>query len=646
MQGAARRDSSSESIMPSNSDDNWDGKSSISAQTPLIAETSMAPEKQDQGRNIVRGLKRRHLLRCATFFVLEAAYIAFSAVLLKHSLPLPRYVTHFDASSIKSGLTTLSILWHTAAGVFASDILADSFSREWSVNPKSPTDRVSTITSGILDRASHLIRTKSTRTFKFTVFVSVLLFALLRLGPSTIIVSNGFEYRSVAIGYETQPNWVIPRPAYNAAQTGALEYPSDLINFRHSCQWQTPVFNSTAKQVAVGGEIFEFGGFANVSSQTNTTLGTSVSFLIQLNNNSTKSALLIFGGNSTFPLRSVDNATTSQGANRRRDPQSISSSPVSGWDNSVLNSSDTTGSDSLTTSALRNSPNSVFSSSPFFGAIGGSPGGIVFTPSSGEIPSRNTINLDGLPTSYDLTLYNFSTSRFKTPDSDNSNLVFQSPLVVALLCDAKPMLSTGRIRLASNNLTVQSYELDTGRVGNLNQGDIPAYFSTALAGINDEIIMVPSEDAGKSSYVPLIVDFGPLAAVLLLPPIDISAWVNASLPPLPLDDIGRRMDAFVLSVSKVQQVEGVGNVGDTFLTNGSQIGEVPAVVMRPDQVLSSNPVYLGLTTALALMISVASAILAILIERQGRPPFDLKHILSLLHKSTHVSEKDDSHFVL
>ncbi|KAF5359506.1 hypothetical protein D9756_003548 [Leucocoprinus leucothites] len=216
---------------------------------------SMTTRAMVGARDSVRGPEWGHYIRCAIFFVLEGLYIGLAAVLLKQPLPLPDHIPHFPISSLKSGVTTVSILWHTTAGFFGSDVLADSFSREWSVNPKAPADRVSTITSGILDRFYHIFSSVSTKTFKFTFCAWVLMFALLRVGPSTIIVLNGFDVRPISIGglvlgssdtshdvlkveqllgintgYDTQPNVIIPKPASDdLSQSGSIEYNSDLV---------------------------------------------------------------------------------------------------------------------------------------------------------------------------------------------------------------------------------------------------------------------------------------------------------------------------------------------------------------------------------------------------------------------------------
>jgi hypothetical protein len=126
-----------------------------------------------------------------------------------------------------------------------------------------------------------LFNPASTRTFKLSLVVSVLIFILLRIGPSTIIASNKIEIQKIPIGglilgssdmsqqvlnveqvlgintgYDTEPNWIIPRPAYNTTTywpSLAIGYDSDLVYFKHTCEWHAPVFNVQDNTVVIGG---------------------------------------------------------------------------------------------------------------------------------------------------------------------------------------------------------------------------------------------------------------------------------------------------------------------------------------------------------------------------------------------------------
>jgi hypothetical protein len=190
----------------------------------------------------------------------------------------------------------------------------------------------------------------------------------------------------------------------------------------------------------------------------------------------------------------------------------------------------------------------------------------------GQQSIENTIDLDHLPTTYDATWHHFSMSRFKKFNGEP--LVFRAPLAIALLCDASAALETGRVLLASNKLSVKSSNT-VAYVGNIDSTELPRFFSYALDCINDPAThILTNEPTGASS--PLLVEFTPLAERLLLASsISGTEWINATLSPLSLDDIARNVDAFVLSVSKVQMVDKVKDIAPQFMFNGTGPIEVP-----------------------------------------------------------------------
>lgn len=137
----------------------------------------------------------------------------------------------------------------------------------------------------------------------------------------------------------------------------------------------------------------------------------------------------------------------------------------------------------------------------------------------------NTIDLSGLPSTYEPSWYNFSSERYG---------VFSAPLVTALLFDAHAELTTGKLRFADNKLTVPSFGSSI-RVGKIIPRVVPRYFMLALYGINDpqEKIAVgdnstsfpsPSPDVGTSTGAspndvfftpPEYIDFSPVASSLV-----------------------------------------------------------------------------------------------------------------------------------
>jgi hypothetical protein len=185
---------------------------------------------------------------------------------------------------------------------------------------------------------------------------------------------------------------------------------------------------------------------------------------------------------------------------------------------------------------------------------------------------ENTINLDHMTASYEAAWHQFSTSRFRKFNGDP--LVFRAPLAIALLCDAHAALHTGRVRLAFNRITVKSSDISP-RVGNIDPTELPRFFSYALDGLNDPTTHVLANDATGAAS-PLLVEFNPLAERLLFAStVKRAEWKNASLAPLPLDDIATNVDAFVSSVSKVQRIDGANlDIEERYLFNGTGPMEV------------------------------------------------------------------------
>ncbi|KXN92905.1 hypothetical protein AN958_08051 [Leucoagaricus sp. SymC.cos] len=435
-------------------------------------------------------------------------------------------------------------------------------------------------------------------------------FCLLRVGPFVIVVENNTFERNITVGglilgtsdmshaavkveqvlglnlgYSTQSNFVIPKPAYNASRSGGLlHYDSDVIAFNHSCEWHAPSFNSTTQIAVIGSEEFTFNRFRGSPSPgkvltdglqfypvltsgplASTTSGTGVFPLSQGDSPTGHSAFLIFGGNSTLKLNS-DNFS---------------------------------------------SPDAVVN--------------LTATPATG-----NTIDLSDFPVAYDASWFNFSSQRFTA--TGGGPLVFRAPLVTALLCNAHPVLTTGTVSLALNNLNVT---LHHNYVGNINETDVPTYFTWAHHGVGDIQEYVATRtpslfgDSG-SSNIPshLLVDFTALAAHIFLPETEPDAWPTASLRPLSLDQISLHMDALVLSTSKAQRVEATGSLGfasgDLLENSGPRI--LLAKEQTPDQILESNLLWLVLTAGFALLTLLLSIYISYRIDKEKQPPFDLWNI--------------------
>jgi hypothetical protein len=243
----------------------------------------------------------------------------------------------------------------------------------------------------------------------------------------------------------------------------------------------------------------------------------------------------------------------------------------------------------------------------------------------GQRAIGNTIDLGQLPALHNASRFNFTSGRFQT--SDGNSLVFRAPLATGLLCDAHAELSTHQVNLTSNRLAVQPQSISS-HVGNINETDLPEYFSYALDGVGDEqefvMTLAPGLDPNSPQLseleTPLIVDFTLLAAYLLLPQIPIQDWMNASLTPLSLSDISVNMDRFMSSVSKAQNIDGGTGFqqADLLIGNSSSPHELPAKERSPNQILKTSQHWFWLTVALTAATFVSCLCISTLIEMEPR----------------------------
>jgi hypothetical protein len=204
------------------------------------------------------------------------------------SVFLPAFVFRVLTSWIHNLLIVPSIAWHVITGY-----ISGSCCWTWSFGLQLHAAFVSTITSINLRISRTRILTPTVKLILlgfFTFFVWARLFAIQILTPTPVtppiadvadeevpkqgilvgglvLGTSGMVHAAlkveqelgVGMGYETPSNWIIPKPAHKIlANNEHLEYDSDLISFRHSCQWHSPVFDLPANEVTIGDEKFEF----------------------------------------------------------------------------------------------------------------------------------------------------------------------------------------------------------------------------------------------------------------------------------------------------------------------------------------------------------------------------------------------------
>ncbi|KAJ3566087.1 hypothetical protein NP233_g7221 [Leucocoprinus birnbaumii] len=531
------------------------------------------------------------ILRYVVFLIMEAMFTALAWYCYSRPLLLPLYI-NIQLDTVKSGFIAIFTVWHTIAIACAWFICAESFSMEWAARPGlKPTDKVSTVTSGILDHILYSFTSRSTKTFRAAVCAFLGLMILRATGSSAITATDGVKTREALPigriatssitpdfinpsnstftsrlaqtymvvrleqllgdpwGYVPQPNWLIPLPAEKLNMTSRLEYETDLVKFQYSCQWQAPMFSTFLKNtVMVDNEPWAGNFLVNGSSLVEQARhGPSIIPLRPLGSSSVGNfILLLLGGNVSIPLNS--------------------SNLDIAW-----------------------------------------------------------LDLSGKPTTYSPEMFASS-----LPSSPINVL---APLATMLVCDPNLQFTSGKVLLdvktnfTMPDITVQSTNLSTSP-GNIEQLAARTLFTYALfysfAGTDPGFVSVLATfDEQPTDYI----NFNSVAGKMLLqfppPPRDFSRI--GALPPMDLCTINNRMDSYMLSALKVFTS---GFAGDQDI---HQDGSVYTTVVDAQYTL----VRLALVTTIRFAILHAAlfgtlafllAELAYLNRTQGRIPFDLAHI--------------------
>ncbi|KAF8987374.1 hypothetical protein BDQ17DRAFT_1375175 [Cyathus striatus] len=227
--------------------------------------------------------------RWASFVICEAAYLTLGAICLHNPIPLD-----------------LPTSWVVPAKAIFTWYFQHR--RTGFIVPRV-TDKVSTLTSDLYDQTQHFFSSNSSRRFRISFILSLVILALKGVAPAAIGIStvslpvkmniqvanlsaesglfqinDYIEYsrplltRRAAITahmeqlenstfkYKSQPKRIIPIPTLPDSMTGSitgkpLTYTSDYAKFDFTCEWTTPVgsdglFNVSGKQWIVYNKLF------------------------------------------------------------------------------------------------------------------------------------------------------------------------------------------------------------------------------------------------------------------------------------------------------------------------------------------------------------------------------------------------------
>jgi len=241
-------------------------------------------------------------IRFFLFCLIEAGFIILASVCLVRPLPL---TLGFSDSKVKGSFTIISIIWHSLAVFAGGKIPIDAFSREWSVQLEhmipGTTDIVSTINSGLIDRTSHSVSKHASSTFRLAFLASLSLMALGQFAPGTISITAIAAPTTVRVARQvsesnvghfgtsaTRATLIIKQEKIGLAQFGlklpantmmslppsneshrALEYNTDIVEFRHSCRWEAPsIVSETDPFISAAGKIWSPALILGVQGQT------------------------------------------------------------------------------------------------------------------------------------------------------------------------------------------------------------------------------------------------------------------------------------------------------------------------------------------------------------------------------------------
>ncbi|KAF5348484.1 hypothetical protein D9756_009665 [Leucocoprinus leucothites] len=254
---------------------------------------TVAPDPPPKSRH-----KRQLYIRTIAFILFESTFLIFAYYCLLHPIPLqsdPRdefeVLSSFNVTltELKAGITAVSVAWHGLACLFIKDIIAVVYSAEFMIQYRrfggldpGVSDRVSTITSGLLDNLVHFSRIPATGGFRLA-FISMLLVMIVGpLGSGTITVGTVWttmgknigvanitaesihhqfgvgtiterarlitrmeRLGNVTFGYDMNPrDMLIPWPNVDIEalpEHSSLVYQSDVLQIHSECAWEANV---------------------------------------------------------------------------------------------------------------------------------------------------------------------------------------------------------------------------------------------------------------------------------------------------------------------------------------------------------------------------------------------------------------------
>ncbi|KDQ49569.1 hypothetical protein JAAARDRAFT_200730 [Jaapia argillacea MUCL 33604] len=490
--------------------------------------------------------------RVAAFLSLELLYLALAAYCLVKPIVIPS-MGNTRQKEVKGALTILSVAWQTLALFPVRDVVTFVFSGEWSHLVSSTgtlivgkTDRVSTLTSGQVDRLRHSVDSKASRSYRIAYFSSLVFMGLAAIAPGVISIVNVLVPQSMSLsignmtitlgipfefhhstydaierawlitrleqveksryGYENPKGWVVGWPPLGLPSngSGAIEYLSDVVHYEFACQWEVPtladeLFGDAPIYIVNNINWTVWDELGSISNLPATTYGTILPLAqTDFQANSSLSAYVLQGGNQSLMVHDTY----------------------------------------------------------YF------------------------LDLTGIPSAYNLT---------------NST----TPLTTILLCDPKPSVSGGRVRLdVDNTLTVVQSGLPS-TVGNIPISAANVILSSGLLG--------PVSEQELQNTAKMIINYICELLFLVDPSLNLTNY-PMGVPPLDIESINNNMDIFFGSASKAY-TDGYYSIGSaipTFTTVSveAEQGEPRLAFASSKLLFIVYASLLGVATVLALLLGL------------------------------------------
>ncbi|KAF9441209.1 hypothetical protein P691DRAFT_791888 [Macrolepiota fuliginosa MF-IS2] len=286
--------------------------------------------------------------RGLVFIILEFSFLGLSYRCLGQ--PIPIYPPAFlSPTEVKAAATAIAIVWHTFAIFVVKDVVLFVLSAECMAQYRrtgdlmpDTTDRVSRITSGLLQQASYFLTTRPTFEYRLAFILTLLATILGPLGPSVISPAQSWAVRRQEIrlanltmnqdilfppqdecsmragrvaqvemlvksvfGYQPSTDGIlIPWPELDSEATqNVYTFESDVVVYNYSCQW-TNFSMSWSQSLSMG---IEIPGVANDSmwSLIPPTTGGST----QSNTTRTLSPFMFIGESGKMDFKGINYST-------------------------------------------------------------------------------------------------------------------------------------------------------------------------------------------------------------------------------------------------------------------------------------------------------------------------------------------------